>query len=67
MFGSGMTTLTVSNKEIDDIIKIIKSLQESGLLIKRVSETIKNKAKEQKCEFLEMLLGTLQAFLLGNL
>ena len=48
-------------------MKIVKSLEESGLLIKDVSETIKNEAKEQKAEFLSMLLGTFGASLLGNL
>ena len=66
MFGSGFTTFIVSNEEIN-IIKIVKSLEESGLLIKGVSDTIKNEAKEQKEEFLGMLLGTLEASLLGNL
>ena len=50
-----------------DIMKIFKSLEESGLLIKIVSETIKNEAKEQKGRILGMLLGTLGASLLGNL
>ena len=40
MFGSGNTILIISNEEINDIMKIIKSLEESGLLIKGVSETI---------------------------
>ena len=66
MFGSGFTTFIVSNEEIN-IIKIVKSLEESGLLIKGVSDTIKNEAKEQKENFLGMLLGTLDASLLGNL
>ena len=48
-------------------MKIIKSLEESNLLVKSFTETIKNEAKEQKCEFLGMLLGTLGASLLGNL
>ena len=65
MFGSGFTTFIVSNEEIN--IKIVKSLEESGLLIKGVSDTIKNEAKEQKEDFLGMLLGTLEASLLGNL
>ena len=60
-FGSGNTTLIISNKEMNDIMKIVKSLEESGLLIKGVSETIKNEAKEQRRGFLEMLLGTLGA------
>ena len=52
---------------MNDIMKIIKSLKESRLLIKGVSKTIKNEAKEQKGEFLGMLFGTLGASLLGNL
>ena len=66
MFGSGVTTFINSNEEMNNIIKIVKSLQESGLLIKGISETIKKKAKEQKRRFLR-LLGTLGATLLGNL
>ena len=58
MFGSGFTTLIISNEEMNDIMKIVKSLEDSGLLIKGVSETIKNDAKEQKGGFLSMLLGT---------
>ena len=45
MFGSSNTTLIISNEEMNDIIKIIKSLEESMFLIKGVSETIKNEAK----------------------
>ena len=67
MFGSGFTTLIIFNKEMKDIIKIVKSLKDSGLLIKGVSETIKNEAKEQRGGFPGMLLGTLGASLLGNL
>ena len=67
MFGSGFTTLIIFNEEMKDIIKIVKSLKESGLLIKGVSETIKNEAKEQKGGFPGMLLGTLGTSLLGNL
>ena len=52
---------------MNDIIKIIKSLEESDLLIKDVSETIQNEAKEQKGGFLGMLLGTLGDSLLGDL
>ena len=51
---------------MEDITKIVKSFEESGLLIKRISETIKNEAKEQKGGFLPMLLGTLTATTLGN-
>ena len=57
MFGFGATTLIISNEEMDDIIKIVKSPEESGLLIKNVGQTIKNGKKEQKGGLLEMLLG----------
>ena len=67
MFGSGTTTLIISNEEMNDIMEIVKFLEESGLSIKGVSETIQNEAKEQKDGFLGMLLGTLGASLLGNL
>ena len=67
MFGSGTTTLIISNEKMIDITIIVKLLEKSGLLIKDVSETIKNKAKEQKDRFLCMLLGTLGGSLLGNL
>ena len=50
-----------------DIIEIVKSLEDSGLLLKGVSETIENESKEQKGGFLSMLLGTLGASLLGNI
>ena len=62
IFRSGVTTLIILN----EIMRIVKSRQESGLLIKGVSETIKNEAKEQKRGFLSLLLGTLGARLLGN-
>ena len=49
---------------MEDIMKIVKSLGQSGLLIKEISETIKNKAKEQKHGFLPVLLGTLAVSIL---
>ena len=52
---------------MNDIMKIVISLEESDLLIKGISKTIENEAKEQKGGFLWMLLGTLDASLLGNL
>ena len=67
MFGSGNTTLTVFNEEMNDIMKIVKSLKDSCLMIKGVSETIKDKVKEQNWGFLSMLLGNLGVSLLGNL
>ena len=66
--GSGNNiTLRISNDEINDIIKIVKSLEDSGLLLKRVTETVQNEVKEQSGGFLSMLFGTLGASLLGNL
>ena len=63
---SHTTALIISNEEMEDIMKIVKSLEESGLLVKGISETIRNKTKEQKGGFLPMLLGTLAARLLGS-
>ena len=67
MFGSASTTLIISNEAIRDVIKIVKSLEESDLLIKVVNETNENEAKEQNGGFLSMSLGTLDASLLENL
>ena len=61
-----MTTLIISNDEIHDI-KIVKPLEDSGLLINGLTETVQNEVKEQKGEFLSMLLSTLGGSLLGNL
>ena len=65
--GHNNTTLIISNDEIDDILKIVKSLENSGVLLKGVSETIVNEAKEQRGGFLSMFLGTLGASLLGDI
>ena len=62
-----MTTLITSNDEIGDIIKIVKSLEDSGLLLKGATETVQNEVKKQKQGFLSMLLGTLGASLLGSI
>ena len=67
MLGSGTTTLIISNDEMNDIRKIVKSLEDSGVLLKGVSETIQYEAKEKRGGFLPMLLETLGASLLGNL
>ena len=61
------TILIISNNEMDDILKIVKSLEDSGVLLKGVSETIQNEAKEQRGGFLSLLLGTIGASLLGNI
>ena len=52
---------------MEDIIKIIKSLDDSGLLMEEVTKTVQNEVKEQKGAFFSTLLGTLGASLLGNL
>ena len=67
ILGSGNKTLIISSNEMEGIIKILKSLENSGLLLKRVTETVQNEVKEQKGGFLSMILGTLGASLLGNL
>ena len=67
ILGSGSTTLMISNDEMEDIIKIVQSLEDSGSLLKGVRKTIQNEAKEQKGGFLSMLLGALGASLLGNM
>ena len=61
------TMLIISNKDIEGLIKIVKSLEDSGLLLKGVTESVQNAVKEQKGGFLSMSLGTLGAILLGNL
>ena len=66
MLGSGTTNLIISNDEMDGILKTVKSLENSGVLLKGVSETIQHEAKEQRGGYLGMLLGTLGASLLGD-
>ena len=63
--GHNNTTLIISNDEMDDILKIVKSYEDSGVLLKGVIETIQHEAKEQRGGFLSMLLGTLGPSLLG--
>ena len=64
--GSGTTTLIISNEEMNDIMKIVQALDDSKILLKGVTKTIKDETKEQKGGFLSMVLGTLGASLLGN-
>ena len=66
-FSASYTTLIISNNKMEDIIKIIKSLRDSGLFLKGVSKTVENEANKQKGGFLSKLLGTLGASLLGNI
>ena len=67
MLGSGTTSLIISNDEMNDIIKVVKYLEDSGVLLRGISETIQHEAKEQRGGVLSMLLGTLDTSLLGNL
>ena len=66
MLGSRII-LIISDEDKDDIMQIFDFLKNSGLLIKNISKTIKNQAREQKMEFLAILLSTLGASLLGNM
>ena len=66
MRGSGVK-LIIDQEDMNDIMKIIKALKNSGILLKGVSKTIENETKEQRGGFLSMLLGTLRASLLGDL
>ena len=59
ILGSGSTTLIISNKEMNDIMKIVQALEDSNILLKGVTKTIENETKKQKGGFLSMLLGTL--------
>ena len=68
ILGSGNhTTLIISNNDMQDFLKIVKSLEDSGILLNGITETIKNEVEEQKGGFLSMILGTLGASLLGDL
>ena len=59
--------MIISKEEIEDIMKTVTSLKESGLLVKGASETNENEAKEQIGRFLGILLGTLDTSLLGSM
>ena len=67
IYGSGTTTLIISSEEMNDIMKIVQALEDSNILLKGVTKTIKNETKERKGGFLSKLLGTLGVSLLGNL
>ena len=61
--GSGTTTLIISKEEMNSIMKIVKALEDSNILLKGVTKSIRNETKGQKGGFLSMLLGTLGAIL----
>ena len=67
ILGPGNTTLIISNEEMNDVIKIVQAFEDSNILLKEVTETVKNETKKQKRGFLSMLLGTLGGSLLDNL
>ena len=68
ILGSGNhTTLIISNDALQDLLKIVKSLEDSGISLNGITETVKNEVKEQTRGFLSMLLGTLGASLFGDL
>ena len=68
ILGSGNhTKLITSNDDLNDLLEVIKSLEENGIFLDGITETIKDEVKEQKGGFLSMLLGTLGASLLGNM
>ena len=64
---SGTTTLIISNEEMNDIMKIVQALEDSNILLKEVTKSIKNETKEQKGGLLSMLLGILGVNFSGNL
>ena len=67
IFRSGVASSIISNEEVNDIMKIFKFLEESGLLINCVGEALKNEVRNQKAGFLGIILDTLGANLLGSL
>ena len=66
MHGPGFK-LVIEQEDMNDVIKVIEALENSGILLKGVTKTIEHETKEQRGGFLSMLLGTLGASLLGNL
>ena len=67
VLGSGRTTLKISNKEIEEVMKIVKSFDDSGLFTKGAIQTTENETKWQKGSFFGMLSGTLGENLVGNM
>ena len=67
MFGSGITTLKIDDKELNHLMKIIKVLEGHGVLLKGITKTAQNEVKSQRGRFLNMLMDTLGASLLGDI
>ena len=66
MLGSGILTLIISSEEMNDIMKKVKSLEESGFLIKDVSEKIKNEVKEQKRIIFRSVIGNFRSYFIRD-
>ena len=66
-YGFGTTTLIISNKEMNDMMKIVEAVEDSNILLKGATKAINNETKEEKRGFLGMLLVPLRASLLGNM
>ena len=67
MFGYGITTLKIGNKEFSDMMKIIKVLKDHGVSLKGITKAAQNEVKSQRGGFLSILMGTLLASLLGDI
>ena len=67
IYCSGSTALSINNNELNDVMKIIKVLEDRGALLKGITKTTKNEVKSQRAGFLSILLGTLGASLLGDI
>ena len=65
--GSGITTLIISNEKMNHIMKVVRALEDSNILVKGITKTVENETKEQKGGFLGMLLASLRTNLLGNI
>ena len=66
VYGSGSTALSINSNELNDVMKIIKVLEDHAVLLKGITKTAKNEVKSQRGGFLSMLLGTLGASLPGD-
>ena len=60
-------SISIKEKELKDILKIMKSLEENGVFIEGISDTVKQKVNKQKGGLLSLLLGTLASSILGNI
>ena len=61
IYGSGTTTLVISNEEMNDIMKIVQALEDSNILLKEVTKTIKNEIKEQNWRIFKYVTGYIRS------